>query len=209
MSFYINIFDHDEKSLTGPTESMAQKSIGMSMLFTLTLLPVFFEALRSRKKDESCSGKVWRIIFAPFWSLSEINRAPAAYKRFEEFRRIDKNYSFENLNKKELVVVKRLGFCCLKKFLLIFEVLWTKIIKHISIPKRYYEGIFSDHSRRVVYSVRESTVQLIYYNALIFYQKFRFPLRELQYSRTVLNPTFLWVTSLVLQILTGHDTENF
>lgn len=95
---------------------MAQKSIGMSMLFTLTLLPVFFEALRSRKKDESWLGKVWRIIFAPFWSLSEIHRAPAAYKRFEEFRRIDKNYSFENLNKKEFVVVKRVGFFCFQKF---------------------------------------------------------------------------------------------
>ena len=188
---------------------MAQKSIGMSMLFTLTLLPVFFEALRSRKIGESWSGKIWRIIFAPFWSLSEIPRAPAAYKRFEEFRRIDKNYSFENLNKKELVVVKRVGFRCLQKFLFTFEALLTKIIQHGSILMRYYEGIFLDHSRRVVYSVRESTVQLIYYNALIFYQKFRFPMRELQYSRTVLNPTFLWITSLVLQILTGHDTVNF
>ena len=50
--------------------------------------------------------------------------------------------------------------------------------------------------------MRESTVQLIYYNALIFYQYFRFPLRELQFAEGI-SPTALWIGSMILQIFTG------
>ena len=71
--------------------------------------------------------------------------------------------------------------------------------------KSYYEGIFNDHNRRVVYSVRESTVQLIYYNVLISYQFFRFPLREMEFSQSQFNATAQWIYSIILQIITGNE----
>ena len=71
--------------------------------------------------------------------------------------------------------------------------------------KSYYEGIFNDHNRRVVYSVRESTVQLIYYNVLISYQFFRFPLREMEFSQSQVNATAQWIYSIILQIITGNE----
>ena len=65
------------------------------------------ETFRSRREGESLFGKIGRIIFAPLWSFTEIPRCYGAIQRFDNFKKIDSDYGFENLNKNELDVIKR------------------------------------------------------------------------------------------------------
>ena len=59
---------------------------------------------------QSSFNKMGRVILAPFWSISENFRAPGAYRKFQDFQKIDKDFGYENLNKKELLIVKRIGW---------------------------------------------------------------------------------------------------
>ena len=77
------------------------------MLFTLIFLPMLSETFRSRREGESPFTKIGRIIFAPLWSFTEIPRCYGAIQRFENFKKIDKDYGFENLNKNEMDIIKR------------------------------------------------------------------------------------------------------
>ena len=57
---FVTDFWFSIQSLSGSIENMAQKTIGVSMLFTLTLLPMLFEFFKSRKAGENWFKKIGR-----------------------------------------------------------------------------------------------------------------------------------------------------
>ena len=65
------------------------------------------ETFRSRREGENLFSKIGRIVFAPLWSFTEVPRCYGAIQRFENFKKIDTDYGFENLNKNEMDIIKR------------------------------------------------------------------------------------------------------
>ena len=71
-----------------------------------------------------------------------------------------------------------------------------------TIIEKYYMVVSQQNKRRLEFMARESSIQLVYQNAIIVYQFFHPPLFELDFTIWS-NPGAMWVLSVMIQLLSG------
>ena len=70
--------------------------------------------------------------------------------------------------------------------------------------KEYYSSVYRRSDERMMIMAREASVQLTYQNALLMYQFFYPPLRELDFTNnqiSSISPSVRWIAGLVFQII--------
>ena len=69
------------------------------------------------------------------------------------------------------------------------------------IYQRYYDNVFWQNKGRLVFMARESSIQLVYQNAIVIYDYVYPPVHEMDYTSSLTTPRALWITGITIQLL--------
>ena len=77
------------------------------------------------------------------------------------------------------------------------------------VYEEYYNSIYLHQKGRMEFMARESSIQLIYQNAIVIYDFVRPPVHEMNYtSMAGFNPSVEWISLLTIQILSAVLSAN-
>lgn len=70
-----------------------------------------------------------------------------------------------------------------------------------AIYDRYYNDFFWQNKGRLTFMARESSIQLVYQNAIVIYDFVYPPVHEMDYSDQMMTPRAVWITGITLQLI--------